>query len=119
MNLIKYFNEEEAKKAEKIIKEFHGRMLLSPSINNNSAIILGTYMVSNEKKEGLVDKSDVKKLVLLLGKTSDEFDKASYEVSGKRKGKTKFLDINKDKMGLNFNGLNKIKDILGENKNGR
>ncbi len=118
MNLKKYFSEEEISKAEKIIKEFHGRMLLSPSINNTSAIILITYMVSNEKKLGMVNKSEVKELFTSFGKTSDEFDKALYEVSGKRKRKTKFIDFSKEKIGLNFNGVNRTKEILGNGKNG-
>ena len=116
MSLKKYFPENQLNKAEKLIREFHGRMLLDSAIKNTEAVVLSAYMVSNEKKEGLVNKSEVKKLFLSFGKSSDNFDKALYEVSGKRKGKKKLIDYEKDKVGLNFNGIEKIKKIL-ENKN--
>jgi hypothetical protein len=113
-----YFPEEEIEFAKSIMKEFHGRMLLDSTINNPSALLLSIYMICNKIKQPTTEKIAVKELFISLGRKSEEFDKALYEISGKRKGKTKLIEINKEIISLNFNGLEKVKKILLGNKNG-
>lgn len=115
INLEGYFPEKELEKAKKIIKKFHDRLILDSKINNPPAILLSTYMISNKNKKGIINKKDVKDLFISLGRKSGEFDKAFYEISGKRKGKRKLIDLEGDNLGLNFEGLEQIKKILKEN----
>ena len=115
MEIKEYFKEAELKKAKELINEFHGRMLLDTLVKNPSAAILSIYMACNKSKQPLSEKSAARELFISLGRKSEEFDKALYEISGKRKGKKgkdKLVDIDKDRIGLNFNGLKKVKDIL-------
>lgn len=112
MNLKEYFPEEEIRNAEKIIQEFHGRMLLDNLINNPTAIVLSLYMLSNKEKTSLISKKKVKELFISFGRKGEEFDKTIYEITGKRKGKAKLIDVDGDNFGINFEGLKKIKNIL-------
>jgi hypothetical protein len=112
MNLKEYFPEEELDDAEKFIQEFHGKILLDGSISNPNAIILSTYMLSNKEKSPSIEKKRVRELFISFGRKAEEFDKAIYEVSGKRKGKKPFVNIDKEFIGISFNGLKKIKDVL-------
>ena len=117
MDFKKYFNDDELRKTKEILILFHDKILLDKKIKNPQAIILSTYMVCNEQKKSMVKKESVKKLFVDMGRTTKEFDKALYEISGKRKGKTVLVMIEKDLIGLNFNGLKIVKKIL-EIKNG-
>ena len=114
MEVKEYFKEEDLNKANKIVQTFHGRILLDTSIKNPSAVLMSIYMSCNKSKKPSVSKSVSKELFIFLGRKSDEFDKAIYELSGKRKGKKKFIDSNKEEIGLNFNGLKKLKRFLKE-----
>ena len=116
MTLKKYFFDDEIKVASLIIEDFHGKMLLDPSIKNPSAVVLSTYMACNESKDPMIEKTRVKELFISLGRKPEEFDKALYEISGKRKGKERLIDLDNEKMGLNFNGLKKARGILKENE---
>lgn len=116
ISLKNYFLGEELEKAEKIIKKFHDRLILDSRINNPPAILLSAYMVSNKNKKGIINKKEVKELFISLGRKSEEFDKAFYEISGKRKGKRKLIDLEGDNLGLNFEGLEMIKKLLGKNE---
>lgn len=112
MELKDYFTEGDLEKVEKIIIQFHDRTFFDKKINNPSALLLSTYMLSNKNSKGMIKKEEVKDLFIKMGRTGTEFDKALYELSGKRKGKNSFIDIEKDFVGLNLEGLNKIKGIF-------
>ena len=117
MDLKKYFNGEELESAKEVLIQFHDKILLSKIIKNTSAIVLGTYMLCNECGKSMVEKEKVKQLFIQMGRTSTEFDKTLYEISGKRKGKKALLNIEKSLVGLNFEGLTEVKKILGVVKN--
>ena len=114
IELTKYFQETELEKAKKIITEFHGKLLLDPKISNPNAVMIFLYMQSNESKSAMVDKSKVETLFINMGKTKIDFSKTIYDLSSKRKRKDaqNFIDVEKEKMGLNFAGLKKIKELL-------
>lgn len=112
MSLKKYFDEEEMEGAVKILKEFHSRLLLDSTISHPIAIALSVYMASWEKKSPFIDKKDAKEIFISFGRNPKDFEKVLYEITGKRKGKTKLIDSNNDKIGLNFEGVNKIKEVL-------
>ena len=112
MTLKKYFDEKELGRAEKILQEFHGRLLLDSSISHPIAVALSVYMASCENKSPFVAKKNAKDIFVSFGRNSGDFDKVLYEITGKRKGKTKLIDSNGDKIGLNFEGVNKIKEVL-------
>jgi len=118
-NLIleKYFQSDEVALAKSLIREFHGRLLIDPQISNPTALLLSIYMLANEGKVPFVDKKHVKSMFQSLGRKSEEFNKSLYEVFGKRKESVAFIGEKDDKLGLNFEGLAKIKDVL-RGKNG-
>ena len=51
MKIEEHFLEDEIEKAKQIIVNFHDRTLLDKEVDNTSAIILSTYMVSNSQKK--------------------------------------------------------------------
>lgn len=114
IELTKYFQEKEIEKVKKIITEFHSKLLLDPKVSHSNAVLISIYMVSNESKLAMVDKSKVETLFINLGKTKKNFSKTIYDLSGKRKrkGAQNLIDVEKEKMGLNFVGLQKIKELL-------
>jgi len=122
MNFKDYFSGEEMKRAEKIIIRFHDRLFLDKKIDNTKALLISTYMISNKEKRSQVKKTDVENIFIKLGRKKDAFSKALYERSGKRKNKKgkKEAWINKegDLIGLNFNGIKKVKEILQGEKDG-
>ena len=113
MKFEKFFSGNELKQANNIIQKFHGRLLLDPKIGNPLAVALGIYMASNESKKSFVEKSIAKEIFKSFGRDSTDFDKTLYEISGKRKGKTKLIDTNEKGIGLNFNGLEKVRGLFG------
>lgn len=118
MKLDKCFNENELDQAKKIIQEFYDGLLLDSSVSNPIAVSLSIYMASNENKTSFVEKDVSKGIFKSFGRKPEDFDKVLYEISGKRKGKIKLVDTDGEKVGLNFNGLKKVKELLEGNKNG-
>ncbi len=120
MEIKEYFQDKEVDNARKIIKEFHGRILLDTLIKDPSALLLSTYMTSNRNKKAFVNKKEVKQVFLLLGRKPENFDKVFYEISGKRKGKKRFVDIKEEEISLNFDGLKEVESIINKDnkKNG-
>lgn len=114
MEIEEYFQDKEVDNAKKMIKEFHGRILLDTSIKDPSAFLLSMYMASNKDKKAFVNKKGVKQIFLLLGRRSENFDKVFYEVSGKRKGKKRFIDIKGEEISLNFDGLKEVELIINK-----
>ena len=119
MELKEYFSsDKEIEGAKKIITIFHDRPLLDNKIKNTELVLLVLYMLSNKEKAGLINREKAKGLFVEFGKTNQEFDKAFYEHSGKRKGKQKLTEEKDDTVGLTFQGLERVKSILGEEQNG-
>jgi len=112
MELEKFFPKEEIAIARSILIPFHDRILLDKKINDPKAVFLSIYMLSNELKASMVPKEQVKKLFVGMGRSLENFRKIIYELSGKRKGKEALVSIEKDLIGLNFYGLNQIKELL-------
>lgn len=117
MKIDEYFSKEELEKANNIMVNFYDKLLLDKKIDNVSALILSIYMICNKSESSLIPIKDVKELFINMGRKKTDFSKTLYDLSGKRKGKDALIIINKDSMSLNFEGLNRIKMILGD-KNG-
>lgn len=121
MTLSKYFPKTEHAQAEKILVTFHDRLLLDEKINNNQALALAVYMISNEHQKSMVEKDKVRDLFLRMGRKEDEFRKTLYEISGKRKNGNKskqaWIDQKDNLLGLNFSGLSQVGIILQNKDN--
>lgn len=114
MDINNYFSLEEAEKAKKIMRSFHDKLLLDKKIGNPEAVLISIYMVCNEQKKGEVGEELVKEIFISLGRTVEEFTKAIYELSGKRKSSKRLIDRTGNLIGLNFEGLKKIEEVLNK-----
>jgi len=109
--LKEYFPEDEVNRAEKLVKFFHGQLLISDELSDTNAILLITYMLSNKQKSPKVKSDDVKTLFIQIGRDGEPFSKAIYELV--KRAKKPF--ITKDEEGslfLTFTGLSQIKELL-------
>jgi len=109
--LTEYFPEDEVKPAEKLVKLFHGQLLISDELSDTDAILLITYMLSNKQKSPEVKSDDVKTLFIQIGRDGKSFSKAIYELV-KRAKKPLMTRDEEGKLSLTFTGLSKIKEIL-------
>jgi hypothetical protein len=94
IGLITYFPKEKIKSAKNILKEFHGKLLIYEKIDNVKVLTISLFMICNKHKKAEVKKDEVKELYNSFGR--NDFNKAIYELTGKRK-KTSKIKTNRKK----------------------
>lgn len=115
MALEDFFNQNEIENAKKYISEFHGDVLLNETLSGPKAILLIVYMLCNNTKLSRVPIKNVKSFFIQSGRNEIEFSKTIYELTSR--GKVSL--VRKDEGGnlsLTFNGLEKIKEMLENEK---
>lgn len=87
------------------------------SIKNTDALLIVVYMISNKNKKSEINYDECLDLFCKFGRKREEFSKALYEVT-KRKKKC-LLDVRgrgeKAILSLNFSGIKKVKEVLSKN----
>ena len=109
--LTEYFPQDEVKRAEKLVKFFHGQLLISDELSDTNAILLITYMLSNKQESPKVKSDDVKTLFIQIGRDGERFSKTMYELI-KRAKKSFMTKDEEGKLSLTFTGLSQIKELL-------
>lgn len=113
MILEEYFPKEEINKARRIFYVFHDRLLLDSEISDTDTLLLCIYMLSNKNKTSKVKYQDAKSLFAALGRNEDNFRKFVHYL--RKKGMIDRLEENGDVyLSLRFNGLKRVKMLLGE-----
>ena len=116
MELENYFLENEIKNVKNFLIYFHDRFLLDKRIKDPQAILLSIYMLNNKTKKSFISEKEVKSLFLKMGRINKDFTKSKYDILGKRKNSTALIFCENDSLGLSFEGLRKIKNIIGGEK---
>ncbi len=106
-SLEAYFNAEELEGARKYIEVFHGRFLVSDELGRKDAVLLGLYMISNNRKLGEVTRDDLREFIVNLGVQGDEFSKGLSDLKSSGLG----TEIN-GKVGLAFKGIKRVREML-------
>ena len=109
--LTEYFAKDEVKRAEKLVKFFHGQLLISDELSDTNAMLLVTYMLSNKQKSPKVKSDDVKTFFIQIGRDGKPFSKAMYELI-KRAKKSFMTKDEEENLSLTFSGLSKAKELL-------
>lgn len=110
-DLKTYFQRDELKSAEKIVRFFHGKLLISDDLSNADTVLLITYMISNKEKSSSIDYEEVREFYAKLGRKEKEFRKVMYELT-KRPKKSFITREASGKLSLTFTGLSKVKSLF-------
>ena len=103
-----YFNAEEIEGAKKYLEIFHGRFLINDELSRGDAVLIGVYMLCNNRKLSEVTRDDARSFVLgKLGVNPDDFTKGVYDLKARN-----LLAERDDKLSLAFKGLKKVRHMF-------
>jgi len=111
-----YFPSETVKAAERLVKIFHGKILISDELSRRDALLLAIYMLSNKKGSPTVPREDVEKFYTEAGrdvrdkKHTTEFSKALYDLA--KAAKRPLVKRRGDNLSLTSAGLSRVGGLL-------
>ena len=113
MSLKDFFPQGEIESWQRIVFQFHDKLLLNDELTDMKALLICLYMRCNQLKVAEVNYSDVKDLFLGFGRETNNFKVNLF--NAKKQNLICYREENGSKLlSLTTKGLKSLKDLIGE-----